>query len=152
MEICTGTEYDREYCQVEKRGCSGCRHYKQRKGENHMKIKNVNLKWNVLRHDFNKNKIIPYNILGYSFAEDLAKDIKKQKIENREQLKEHLKREFMYHYWSKSECEIAMGGLHTNYSEEDLEKIDMWYQIEMNFDNIIDYIILKMKLFEKKGK
>lgn len=32
-KICTGTEYDREHCEVEKRGCSGCGHYKKRKGE-----------------------------------------------------------------------------------------------------------------------
>lgn len=116
-----------------------------------MKIKNVNLKWNVMRHDFNENKIKPYNILGYSFAEDLAKDIKKEKITNREQLKEYLKKDFMYHYWSKSECEIAVGGLFSKHPDE-YEKIDIWYQIEMNFDNIIDYIILKMDLFKKKGE
>ena len=116
-----------------------------------MKIKYANLEWNVLRYDCNKNKIVPYNILGYSFAEELAKAIKKQKIETREQLKEYLKREFMYHYWSKSECEIAMGGLHTNFKAEDFEKIDMWYQIEMNFENIINYIIFKMELFKKRG-
>lgn len=27
--ICTGTEYDRDYCEVEKRGCYGCDHYKK---------------------------------------------------------------------------------------------------------------------------
>ena len=113
-----------------------------------MKIKNVNLKWNVLRYDFNLKRIRPYNVLGYSFADELAKDIKKYKIINREQLKEHLKKEFMYHYWSKSECEVAIGGLHSDFPK-DVEKVDIWSQIEMNFDNIIDYIILKMRLFEK---
>ena len=63
-------------------------------------------------------------------------------------MKEHLKREFMYRYWSKAECEMGMGGLWSTI--EELEKIDMWYQIEMNFDNVIDYIILKMDLFKKK--
>lgn len=113
-----------------------------------MKIKNTNLKWNTWRFDFNAKKIVPYNILGGNFAEDLAKAIKKYKIENREQLKEYLKREFMYHYWSKAECEIAVGEVseHSEY----LEKLDIWNQIEMNFDNVVDYIILKMELFEKK--
>lgn len=27
--ICTGTEYDRDHCEVEKRGCSGCVYYKK---------------------------------------------------------------------------------------------------------------------------
>lgn len=114
-----------------------------------MKIKNANLTWNVLvANDFDKKTVRSYNILGHSFAEELAKEIKRKKISNRDQLKEHLKREFMYHYWSKSEFEIAVGGLFTKY--EDLEKLDVWYQIEMNFDNIIDYIIWKMDLFKKK--
>lgn len=114
-----------------------------------MKIKNVNLQWNVMMEDSNTRKIKPYNILGYNFAEDLAKAIKKEKITDRKHLKDYLKTEFMYHYWSKSECEIAVGGLFAKHPDE-YEKIDVWYQIEMNFDNIVDYIILKMKLFEKK--
>lgn len=115
-----------------------------------MKIKNVNLCWNVIYEDFNARKIKQTNILGYGFPEDLAKAVKKNKIENREQLKEYLKREFMYHYWGKSEYEIAVGGLHSKHPEE-FEKIDVWYQIEMNFDHIIDYIIREMRLFTKKG-
>lgn len=112
-----------------------------------MKVKNVNLKWNVLHEDFNTRKIEPYNILGYSFAETLAKDIRKYKIENREQLKDHLKKEFMYHYWSKAEFEIVVGGVFSK-CPDDYNKIDIWDQILLNFDNIIDYIILKMELFK----
>lgn len=115
-----------------------------------MKVKNVDMCWKVLYHDFNGRKIKPYNILGNSFAEDLAARIKKDKIVNREQLKDYLKKDFMYHYWSKSEFEIAVGGLHSTHPEE-FEKIDIWYQIEMNFDNIVDYIIDKMQLFKSKG-
>lgn len=111
-----------------------------------MKIKNVNLEWNVLYSDFNSSRIKTYNVLGGSFPEKLAKEIKKHKIENREQLKEHLKHDFMYHYWCKSEYEIAVGGLYADYPEK-FEKIDIWTQIEMNFDHIIDYIIEEMKLF-----
>lgn len=149
MKECTGTGRDWDWCRVEKMGCPGCDHYREQDGKDDtMKIKNVNLKWNVLRWDSNTKKVTPYNILGYSFAETLAADIKKKKIVNREQLKEHLKREFMYRYWSKAECEMGMGGLWSTI--EELEKIDMWYQIEMNFDNVIDYIILKMDLFKKK--
>lgn len=109
-----------------------------------MRIKNAKLKWNVMRHDFNSDKIIAYNIFHSNFPEELATIIKKEKISNREQLKERLRRWFMYYYWSKSEHEILVSGLHTR-SEQ--EKIDVWYQIEMNFDHIVDYIIREMKLF-----
>ena len=113
-----------------------------------MRIKNANLEWYVMYDDFNSKKIKRVNILGYGFAEELAKDIKRKKIMNREQLKTHLRGEFMYHYWSKSEYEIVVGGLFAK-SDDDFEKIDVWFQLEKNLDTITDYIILKMKLFEK---
>lgn len=148
MKECVGTGYDIDHCRVEKMGCSGC-HYFRRKKRKNMKIKNVNLNWNVMYYDFNIKKLKSYNILGGTFVEELAKSIKKYKIENREQLKEYLKKDFMYHYWSKSEYEITIGGLHSKHPEE-FEKIDVWYQIEMNFNHIVDYIIQEMQLFKKK--
>ena len=67
-------------------------------------------------------------------------------IKNKDDLKKLLKSYLMYHYWCKSEYEIVVGGLHADYPEK-FEKIDIWTQIEMNFDHIIDYIIEEMKLF-----
>lgn len=149
-KVCTGTGYDIDYCREEKMGCDGCNHYECTQNSTSTRkkriIKNANLEWNVLYKDFNSKKIKNYNILGGSFSEDLAKNIKKYKIENKEQLKEYLKRDFMYHYWSKYEYEIAVGGLNASFPDE-FEKIDIWRQIEMNFDRIIDYIIDKMRLF-----
>lgn len=110
-----------------------------------MKIKNVKLKWNVLIHEFNGDIIKPYNIFWNDFTEELSKRIKRDKIENKEQLKETLRKIFMYHYWSKSEFEILVSGLSSKYDKQ--YKLDIWYQIEMNFDHIIDYIIREMKLF-----
>jgi hypothetical protein len=110
-----------------------------------VKIKNANLEWYVFYKDFNSKKIIRYNVLGGSFAEELAKNIRKRKISNKADLKEYLKRDFMYHYWSKSEYEVAVGGLHNKYPEE-FEKIDIWYQLEPNLDRIVDYIITEMNI------
>lgn len=115
-----------------------------------MKIKNIKLEWNVLCRDFGSSQIKTYNVLGGLFPEKLAKDIKKHKIENRDQLKDFLKTEFMHRYWSRSEYEIVIGGLFSKYPDE-FEKIDIWRQIEMNFDNLIDYIIREMQLFMAKG-
>ena len=110
-----------------------------------MKIKNANLEWYVMYSDFGNKDIKRVNILGYDFAEIVAKEIKKKKITNRETLKEFLKREFMYHYWSKSEYEIAVGGLFAKYPD-DFEKLDVWFQLEKNLDTITDYIIYKMNI------
>ena len=111
-------------------------------------MKKPDLKWNVLFEDSNTRQIHTYNVLAGSFYDNLRKAIKKYKIKNRSQLKEYLTGEFMYHYWCKSEFEIAVGGLFVKDISE-LEKIDVWYQLEMNLDNIVDYLISKMNLFKK---
>lgn len=88
-----------------------------------MKIKNVNLKWYVLNHDFSLDKIIDYNILWDSLPEEISKEIKKKKINSKEELKSYLDRKFMYQYWSRAECEILVSGLHTRVEPE---KIDIY--------------------------
>ena len=72
-----------------------------------MKIKNVNIEYYVMYHDFNKNTIKRINIFNNELIETIAKNIRSKKIQNLADLQEWLKREFMYHYWSKSEYEIA---------------------------------------------
>ena len=104
-----------------------------------MRIKNKKLVWNVLLHDFNSDKIITYNVFGDEFKENLYKEYRKKKINNKLELKEYIKSKMMYHYWSRSEYEIAVGGLHSKHPEN-FEKIDAYYQLEMNLDHIVDYI------------
>lgn len=110
-----------------------------------MRIKNANLEWYVMYLDFSNKQIIRVNILQGNFAENLAKEIKRKKIVNKELLKEFLKRDFMYHYWSRAEYEMAVGGLFSKYPDE-FEKLDVWFQLEKNLDTITDYIIYKMKI------
>lgn len=103
-----------------------------------MKIKNVDLKWYVLHYDFNKDEITNYNVL-YGFAEIIGKNVKNKKIYDRDSLKEFLINEFRYHYWCRSEHEILVSGLHSK-SSENVKKIDVYHQLEMNLDRIVDYI------------
>ena len=49
----------------------------------------------------------------------------------------------MAQYWSRAEYEIMVSGL---FDTDKPEKIDVWYQIEMNLDNIAEYLITKLKL------
>ena len=56
-----------------------------------MKIKNAGLEWYVMYYSFNDKKIKRFNILGYNFAEELAKQIKKRKINTKLKLAEYLK-------------------------------------------------------------
>lgn len=104
-----------------------------------MKIKNKKLVWNVLLHDFNSDKIITYNVFSNEFKENLYKEYRKKKINNKLELKEYIKSKMMYRYWSRCEYEIAVGGIHSKHPEN-FEKIDAYYQLEMNLDHIVDYI------------
>lgn len=110
------------------------------------------LKWFVLRHDFNSNKIVMYNVLK-NWEEPLKANRKKKRFTDRDSLKEYLRKELMYYYWCKSEHEIAVGSLFVKDIEKDLTKIDIWTQLEPNLDNITDYIIATMNFkFNKRSK
>lgn len=98
------------------------------------------LEWYVLNYDWNKHKVVDYNIFGKDDVTELKKARRNKKFTNREELKNYLKRDFQYYYWSKAECEILVGDL-TSRSFDDLEKIDIFRQIEMNLDRIVDYVI-----------
>lgn len=51
----------------------------------------------------------------------------------------------MYRYWSKCEHEVIISGLSSR-ALEDAEKIDVWKQLEINLDNIVEYVNLKCDL------
>lgn len=99
------------------------------------------LKWYVLKENSATRKVEPYNVLAN--WDDTLKKLRK-KCKTKDEFKALLKREFMYYYWSKAECEILVCGLFNN-SEEHIQKIDIWSQLEPNLDIITDYIISTLK-------
>lgn len=107
-----------------------------------MKVKNANLEWYVLRHDFNKDEIVNYNVMT-GIADEIAKRVKAKKIYNKETLKDFLERTFLHDYWCRAEHEIMVSGLHRT---DVMEKIDIWRQLEMNLDQIVEYVNLKCDL------
>lgn len=114
-------------------------------------MKNIKLEWYVLNHDFNADKIKNQNIFLMSDVDELKKARKNGKFTNKNELKEFLKRRFMNNYWCKAECEILVGGLFSK--SEKFEKIDMYRQIEMNLDQITDYVINQLGFrFDNKKK
>lgn len=104
-----------------------------------MKVKRAKLVWNVLRFDSNQQKIVDYNIFGSRFVMELHKEVTKKHITNLKELKEYIKHWAIYHYMSKCEFEIAVGGLFFK-DEAQLEKIDIYRQIYMNLDRITEYV------------
>ena len=79
-------------------------------------------------------------------AERLLKSSLSVKITNLKELREEIRSWAIYHYWCKSEFEIAVGGLFAK-SLEDFEKIDAYRQIEMNLDRITEYVNNTLRIF-----
>lgn len=108
-----------------------------------MKVKNVNLVWNVLNWDFNSGKVVTFNIFGHDFCEDIYKRIRKGEIKSFQDLKDRTDKWAMYNYWSRTEYEMLVGGL---FNKDELEKIDVYKQIKMNLDLIAQYVVRMMEI------
>ena len=115
-----------------------------------MKVKNINLEYYVLVYDWNSKKIENYNVMRILNLETIHKKILKREISNYIDLKEYLRKEFMYRFWSKREYEVLVGDL--NFDKDTFEKIDAYRQIEMNLDLIVKYVIDEMQIKFYGGK
>lgn len=101
------------------------------------------MEWYVLNYNFNLKKIEPINIFNYGNLLEEIKEIYKEYIERKEDIKffeNKINSELLYYFWSKREYEISVGDLF----EKDLEKyekIDVYYQVKMNFKVFIEYLL-----------
>lgn len=111
-----------------------------------MKIKNINLEWNVLLFDWNKKTTINYNIFSFRFIELVNEKLNKNELQNIDELKQLILNWSRRKYWCKSEYEILVGDLSIR-DVRSLEKIDVFRQIEMNIDRIVEYINKELNLF-----
>lgn len=100
--------------------------------------------FNVLVYDFNKAKIIPYNIIPYFVSE--YKNTKQGKPKTYEEFKEFIKSKSLYMFWSRCEYEIIISQWPVS---KDNEKWDVHKQIMMNIDIITNMI---MKIVKSKHK
>ena len=103
----------------------------------------MTLEWKAFIYDFNKKSIKSFNI----FRTDLFEDIKKAKCRSFAELKKVIDKWAQYHYWSRTEYEIAIGGLFSKYPEE-FEKVDVYRQIKMNLDRITEYVGKNLGILE----
>lgn len=93
--------------------------------------------FNVLYFDFNTKELKPYNIITKSLLEEFKK--KTKTLTSTEDKKKVLDDYFLYRYWSRREYELFIGDAF----EEDIskyEKIDIYKQIQMNFDIIYNLV------------
>ena len=101
------------------------------------------LSWFAFYSDFNSENLKRVNVLQ-GMEDDIKNRVKKEKITDREKFKETIRTMLMSRYWSRAEWEVFVGGLFQK--NDKVQKIDVWYQLEPNLDNIVDYIISVLKL------
>lgn len=112
-------------------------------------MKEIKLEWNVLDYDFNKKEIVKKNIFCESFIFDLKNKIKIGEIKNYLQLACFIDSWAKYRYWLKAEYEILVGNIFEE-NTNNFKKIDIYYQIKLNFYNIVDYVNEKLEInFER---
>ena len=108
----------------------------------------LDLKWYVLNYDFNRKKMENFNIFNSSnFLWGVSKALKE--YESFGKFKEEIDNWLKYSFWSKSEYEIACGGLFVS-DIDDLEKIDVYYQMKDNVDVLCRYILTEYNKRKRK--
>ena len=106
-------------------------------------MKTKNMHWIVFEHDFNKNKIVHYDIFShYGFAEDVKKADKK--FERDAEFLDEVERSLQYYFWAKAEHEILIKGLFDK-NDESQVKIDVFEQVEMNWERFAEYLLANRK-------
>ena len=99
----------------------------------------MELKWNVFISDFNRRKIITYNIFDhYKFKEECDEVWKKYKTDF-PKCSEVVKRNLMYYFWSKCEWEVIIRHWPPSDRHED-KKIDVYEQVMQNWNVFIIYL------------
>lgn len=119
-----------------------------------MKIKNVELEYYTFVYDWNTKSLDWVNILGDRYKEHLVKALKTKteevRIKNRDELKKDLRRYLFYYYASRAEYEVLVGDLFSGLDPakyvDEMVKMDVYDQVIMNLDVIVDYIINEMDI------
>ena len=127
---------------------------------------NKNLKWNVYTEDFNHKYIKTYNVLNNGIIDEILN--KTSSITDKNEFAKEVEHILKYHYWSRAEWEIVITDWppHMTVSELDRlqlevaehykiyneypyavtinpivdKKVDVWDQVQMNWDIFIDYV------------
>lgn len=93
------------------------------------------MEWLVYYFDVNRQEIATYNALACET--DIKKILKKSTT--KAGFAEALRKEMMYRYWSKAEWEIIIGPWCGGNAEHSACKIDIYDQLRLNWDKVVDY-------------
>lgn len=93
------------------------------------------MEWNVYYFDINAQEMKSYNALA---CEKVIKALLK-KSKTKEEFSEALRKEMMWRYWSKAEWEIIIAPWCGGDPEKTAQKIDIYDQLRLNWDHLVDY-------------
>ena len=94
------------------------------------------LEWNVFRYNCNSRKIEAFNIFVGTFLKDVEKLL--QRNATKEEFNDQLKSALMYTYWARCEYEILIEPWIG--SEDVEEKVDIYTQVMLNWQQFSDYV------------
>lgn len=95
--------------------------------------------------DINTRQFAPYDVMPYFLDE--WKEIKKAKRPTKlTELKEWLRRRALYMYWSRREYEVILAGWPNT---DNQKKIDIYDQIVMNLDTVVEIFAQNIKFKSK---
>ena len=95
--------------------------------------------WNVFYEDINAREISTFNVFNHGgFQKDLDKLTKKHL--NKEEFSKELKCICQYYFWFKTEYEVVISEWPPACNRKPVEeKIDIFTQLQMNWDIFVDY-------------
>lgn len=92
--------------------------------------------WNVFYHNYNTDKIEPFNIFRHGrFREDVQKNLKIHT--DKDEFAKALKSDLQYYFWSKAEYELLIKAWVGGNAEI---KIGIYEQVMLNWDRFVDYV------------
>lgn len=95
----------------------------------------------VLNWNFNSRKLVKYDIMPYLI--DRYKNKKQSdRPETKEEIKQFILDSSKYQWWARCEYEIIISDWP---NQQTHKKIDIYYQVEMNIDVILDMFIENIK-------
>ena len=97
------------------------------------------LEWKAYYHEWNGNKIIPFNVFDHGrFYADCKKNARKN-IHDYETFCDQLRKDTMYWFWSKCEWEIVLTPWVRRSSADVDIKIDVYDQLHLNWEQFCKY-------------
>lgn len=107
-----------------------------------MRIQNQIEHFYVIIHDFNTNKMVPYDVLPCLV--DRCRSIK-PKPRTFEEVRDLVRKESMYRWWAKCQYEILLSPWSSS-TDKESEKWDVHQQVMMNLDLVAHLVMKSLKL------